>query len=60
MTLVSWASLNGVNSMAAKKKPRGFGKFDALTRKLVQVDKTAVDKRIEKDKAKRIKKRKKS
>jgi hypothetical protein len=46
--------------MAAKKKPRGFGKFDALTRKLVQVDKTAVDKRIDKDKAKRIKKRKKS
>jgi hypothetical protein len=45
--------------MAAKKKPRGFGKFDALTRKLVQVDKEAVDKRIEKDKAKRIKKRKK-
>ena len=46
--------------MAANKKPRGFGKFDALTRKLVQVDKAAVDKRIERDKAKRIKWRKKS
>jgi hypothetical protein len=45
--------------MAAKKKPRGFGKFDELTRKLVQVDKTAVDRRIERDKAKRIKKRRK-
>lgn len=43
--------------MAASKKPRGFGKFDALTRKLVQVDKAAVDKRVEKDKAKRIKAR---
>ena len=32
--------------MAANKKPRGFGKFNALTRKLVQVDKAAVDKRI--------------
>lgn len=45
---------------AASKKPRGFGKFDALARKLVQIDKAAVDKRVEKDKAKRIKQRKKS
>jgi hypothetical protein len=45
--------------MAAPKKPRGFGKFDELTRKLVQVDKDAVDRRIERDKAKRIKKRRK-
>lgn len=47
--------------MAAKrKKPRGFGKFDSLARKLVQVDKGAVDKRIERDKAKRIQRRKKT
>jgi len=45
--------------MAAKKKPRGFGRFDALTRKLVQVDKDAVDRRIDRDKAKRVKKRRK-
>lgn len=46
--------------MAANKKPKGFSKFDALTRKLVVVDKEAVDKRIERDKAKRVAKRKKS
>lgn len=45
--------------MAAKKKPRGFGKFDAAMRKLVQVDKDAVDRRIERGKVKRIKKRRK-
>ncbi len=43
-----------------KRKPRGWAAFESLTRKLVFVEKTAVDKRIDKDKAKRIKKRKKS
>jgi len=46
--------------MAAKKKPRGFGRFTAALRKLVQVDKDALEKRIERDKAKRIKRRKKA
>jgi len=39
---------------------RGFGRFEKALRTIVAVDKTAVDKRIDKDKAKRIKKRKKS
>ena len=46
--------------MAAKKKPRGFGTFEKALRTVVSVDKDAVEKRIERDKAKRIKRRKKS
>jgi hypothetical protein len=41
-----------------KKKPEGFAEFNALARKLVQVPKAAVDRRIERRKAK-IAKRKK-
>jgi len=43
----------------AAKKPKGWRAFDELTRKLVQVDKAAVDKKVAADKAKRIKARKK-
>lgn len=46
--------------MAANKKPRGFGRFEQALRTVVNVDKAAVDKRIEREKAKRIKRRKKS
>lgn len=41
------------------KKPKGHAKFDRLMRKLITVDKDAVDRRIERDKAKRIKRREK-
>ena len=44
--------------MAAKKKPKGWRVFDRLAKGLAQVDKGKVDKKITKDKAKRIKKRK--
>ena len=43
----------------AAKKPKGWRAFDALAKKLVNVDPQAVDKKIARDKAKRIKKRKK-
>lgn len=46
--------------MAAPNKPRGFGKFEDALRKVVSVDKTAVDKRAAREKAKRIKRRKKN
>lgn len=42
--------------MAAKKKPRGFGAFDKLTRKLVQVPREELEKRLAKRKVKRRKK----
>ena len=42
----------------AAKKPKGWRTFDALVKKLVDVDPQAVDKKIARDKAKRIKKRK--
>lgn len=41
--------------MAASKKPRGFGRFADALRTVVNVDKAAVEKRIERDKAKRVK-----
>ena len=43
----------------AKKKPKGWRKFDELAKGLAQVDKGKVDKKIAKDKAKRIKTQKK-
>lgn len=43
----------------AAKKPRGFGKFEDALRKIVAVDKDAVDKKIAAKKAKRIKARRK-
>lgn len=46
--------------MAAKKKPRGFGRFEQALRTVVNVDKATIEKRIERDKAKRIKRRKKN
>lgn len=46
--------------MAASKKPRGFGKFEDALRAVVSVDKASVDKRAAKQKAKRIKRRKKN
>lgn len=46
--------------MAATKKPRGFGKFERALRTVVSVDKTDVDKRIEREKKKRVRRRKKS
>ena len=36
--------------MAEDRKPRGWGKFDELTRKLVKVPKDAVDKATKKKK----------
>lgn len=45
-------------SMAAKK-PKGWRAFDALAKKLVNVDPQAVDKKIARDKAARVKRRKK-
>lgn len=43
----------------AKKKPKGWRKFDALARGLAQVPKEAVDAKVARDKAKRIKAKKK-
>jgi len=43
--------------MAKRKKPKGWRKFDALTRKLIQVPKEETDAQIERDKAKRRKKK---
>lgn len=40
----------------AKKKPEGFGKFDALTRKLLRVPKAVVDRQIEDEKKDKKKK----
>jgi len=42
-----------------QKKPKGWRAFDQLAKKLVNVDPQAVDKKIARDKAKRIKKRRK-
>lgn len=42
----------------ATKKPKGWKAFDQLAKKLTNVDKTKVDKKIASDKEKRIKKRK--
>jgi hypothetical protein len=39
------------------RKPKGWRKFDALTRKLIQVPKEETDAQIERDKAKRRKKK---
>ncbi len=48
--------------MAAKKtsgkKPKGWRKFDDLTKKLIQVPKPEVDAQIERDKRERAKMRK--
>lgn len=41
------------------KKPKGWRKFDDLTKKLIQVPKEEVDAQIEHDKRERAKKRKK-
>lgn len=38
-----------------ERKPKGFGAFDALTRKLVRVPKEAVDRKIAADKKRRKK-----
>lgn len=43
----------------AAKKPKGWKAFDQLAKKLTNVDKGKVDKKIASDKEKRIKKRKK-
>lgn len=48
-----------ITGMAAKKKPKGWRKFDELAKGLAQIDKGKVDKKIARDKTKRIKKRKK-
>ena len=45
--------------MSASKKPEGWKAFDSLAKKLVQVPKEDVDAKVTKDKAKRIKQRKK-
>lgn len=44
--------------MTEQRKPRGWGKFDALVRKLASVPKEAVDKTIAKKKSKRRKRKK--
>lgn len=43
----------------AAKKPKGWRAFDKLAKGLASVDKTKVDQKIARDKAKRVKKRKK-
>lgn len=43
----------------AAKKPRGMGKFTDALRKIVAVDKEAVDKAVAAKKAKRLRDRKK-
>jgi len=45
--------------MSEGKKPEGWRAFDSLARKIVNVPKEAVDAKVAKDKAARIKKRKK-
>jgi hypothetical protein len=45
--------------MSASKKPEGWKAFDSLARKVVGVPKADVDAKVAKDKAKRIKQRKK-
>lgn len=40
----------------AARRPRGFGAFDALTRKLIQVPKEEVDRQVDKAKRKSRKK----
>lgn len=45
--------------MADERKPRGWGAFNALARKLVNVPKDAVHKAIAQKKARRRKRRKK-
>ena len=42
-------------SMAAEKKPEGWRKFDALTRKLIQVPKDELEAQVESDRAARRK-----
>ena len=44
--------------MAKKKKPKGFQAFDALTRKLIQVPKWEADRQVAKDKADRLRRKK--
>jgi rubrerythrin len=39
------------------KKPKGWRAFDSLLKKIVNVDPQAVNKKIARDKAKRVKKR---
>ena len=41
------------------KKPKGWRAFDQLCKKLVKVSKQEVDAKIERDKAQRVKKKKK-
>lgn len=43
--------------MAAKKKPKGWRKFDELTKSLIQVPKEEADAQIKGDKKARAKKR---
>ena len=43
----------------AKKKPKGWRAFDALARRVAQVPKEEVDKKIKRDKAKRKKAKRK-
>ena len=42
--------------MAKRKRPKGWRKFDQLTRKLIQVPKEETDAQIEADKKRRKKK----
>ena len=42
--------------MAESQRPRGFGKFDALARKLVKVPRLELERQIAKRKVKRRKK----
>ena len=47
--------------MAKKgKKPRGWKKFDDLTRKLIEVPKEEIDAQIERDRKERKRKRRKN
>ena len=42
----------------ANKKPKGWKAFDVLTRRLVQVPKGELDKKVDDDKADRLRRRK--
>jgi hypothetical protein len=54
MMLALWANSKGVSM----SKPKGWGEFDKLARRVVAVPKEAVDAKIKADKIARRKKRK--
>ncbi len=55
----SWVSSNDTEARMATTKPKGWRKFDQLCKKLVQVPKGEVDAKVERDRTKRLAKKKK-